>query len=328
MFQKKKSLRSPWLLLILSGAVLASVYAILTPRKIPKLVSHPHPATTYDDALRRIDALPSQEATAMTPCCKLQLMTHGRKTARTILLVHGYTNCPQQFHDLGKRFFEQGDNVLIATLPHHGLADRMNSEQSKLKAGELAAYADEVVDIGRGLGEKVVMMGISAGGVTTAWAAQNRNDVDLAVIISPAFGFKKIPVPLTAAAMNLFSLLPDSWSWWDEKLKETVPPPYAYPRYSKHALTEILRLGFVVEKAAKLRAPSSRKIVMVFNANDNSINNERTGQIVELWKKQGATPESYTFDASLKLNHDIIDPNDPGQKVDIVYPKLIELCGE
>jgi len=44
-----------------------------------------------------------------------------------------------------------------------------------------------VVDIAQRLGEQVVMLGISAGGVATAWAAQNRSDIDLAVIISPVF---------------------------------------------------------------------------------------------------------------------------------------------
>lgn len=67
---------------------------------------------------------------------------------------------------------------------------------------------------------------------------------------------------------------------------------------------------------------------MVFNPNDGSISNERTLQIVERWKAQQATVDSFTFDASLNLGHDIIDPNQPDQKVDIVYPKLIELCGE
>jgi len=44
----------------------------------------------------------------------------------------------------------------------------MTDEQSQLTADELVAYADEMVDIAQGLGEQVIMVGISAGGVTTA----------------------------------------------------------------------------------------------------------------------------------------------------------------
>jgi esterase/lipase len=321
------AIRRRWLLLLISGIVPATLFFILKPRNLPKLVSYPHPAEGYASAARRAENFGVQGKKLMNPLCRLEMMSHKRKTSRAVILVHGYTSCPKQFHELGKRFFELGDNVLIAPLPHHGLAYRLTEDQARLGAEELAAYADEVVDIARGLGDRVVMMGISAGGVTTAWAAQYRSDIDLAVIISPAFGFKEIPVPLTAAVMNMYSLLPDSWSWWDENLKENVPPAYAYPRYSRRALTEILRLGFVIERAAVKHPPAAKKIVMVFNPNDGSISNERTLQIVKRWKAQQATVDSFTFDASLNLGHDIIDPNQPDQKVDIVYPKLIELCG-
>jgi carboxylesterase len=325
----KLSLLSPWVLLLLSGIVIASVYAILKPWNLQKLISHPHPAGTYDEALRRINALREKEAAvSMNPCCTLQFMSHGRKTLRTVVLVHGYTNCPQQFHELGKRFFVRGDNVLIAPLPYHGLADRMNTEQSRLKAADMASYADEVVDIGKGLGEKVVMMGISAGAVTTAWAAQNRKEIDCAVIISPTLGFKQVPAPLTAVLMNLILLLPDGWSWWNDDLKENVQPSYGYPRCSKHVIAEILRMGFVVEAEASRHRASARKIVMVFNPCDKAINEKRTLRISELWKKHGAPLVSYTFDVSLNLGHDLIDPSQPDQKVDIVYPGLIDLCSE
>jgi esterase/lipase len=323
-----KTIRRQWMLFLIAGIAAATLSAILRPWRLPKLSSHARPAEDYDKALRRIDAIREKEAAAeLHPLCTLQFMTHGRKTERAVVFVHGYTSCPQQFHELGMRFHELGDNVLIAPLPHHGLVDRMAEDQARLKAGELAAWADEMVDIACGLGDRVVMIGISAGGVTTAWAAQHRSDIDCAVIVSPAFGFKEIPVPLTAAVMNLYSVLPDSWSWWDEDLKETIPPPYAYPRYSRRALTEILRLGFVVEQAAERHPPAAKKIVMAFNPNDTSISNERTLQIVERWKAHQANLDSFSFDASLNLGHDLIDPNQPDQKIDIVYPKLIELCG-
>ena len=328
-FHKSNSFRRARLSLLISCVALALAYGVLIPWNVPKLSSRPQPAGSYAEALRRIDDLRAKEASvAMNPLCTLQLMDHGRKTERVVVLVHGYTNCPQQFRKLGKRFFERGDNVLIVPLPYHGLADRMNTAQSRLTAGEMAAYADEVVDIGRGLGGKVVMMGISAGGVITAWAAQHRNDLDCAVVVAPTLGFKPVPVPLTAAVMNLFSTLPDSWAWWSDELKENVQPPYGYPRCSKHVITDMLRLGFVVEASARQRPPMARKIVMVSNANDQAVNNESTRKIADLWKSHGANIESYTFDATLNIGHDIIDPHQPDQKVDIVYPKLIELCGE
>lgn len=323
-----KGIRPWWIILLVLGILLAAVWITITPWNVSNLSSHPRPVQSYAEAMQRIEALQAQEPQGINPVCRLQLMTHGNKVDRTIILVHGYTNCPQQFRDLGQDFYDAGYNVLIAPLAHHGLADRMTEAHAQLKAEELAAYADETVDIAQGLGEQVVMMGISAGGVTTAWAAQNRSDIDLAVIISPAFGFKQIPTPLTAAVMNIFTLLPDKFVWWDPVKQATAPPPHAYPRYSQHALVQILRLGFATQANAQRLPPAAKKMVVVSNANDNQVNNALTMQVVKTWQAHGANLTTYEFDANLKLGHDLIDPSQPDQKIDIVYPQLITLASQ
>jgi esterase/lipase len=318
-------IRRWWIVLLLLAIVLALALIIVTPWNISNLSSHPHPMQSYAEAVQRVEILRAQEPPDMNPVCQLQMMTHEKKVDRAIILVHGYTNCPQQFRELGQRFFDLGYNVLIAPLPHHGLADRMTKAHAQLTAEELAAYADETVDIAQGLGEQVIMMGISAGGVTTAWAAQNRSDLDLAVIISPVFGFKQIPTPLTAAVMNIYAFLPDSFEWWDPVLQADAPPSHAYPRYSKHALVQALRLGFATQADARRLPPAAKKIVVVFNANDNSINNALTMDFVKIWQAHGANLTTYEFEANLKLGHDIIDLTQPDQQIDIVYPRLIDL---
>jgi len=321
-------IRRWWMVLLILGIVLALVFILLTPWNISNLASHPRPVQSYAEALQRVETLQAQEPPGMNPVCKLQLMTHDKKVDRAIILVHGYTNCPQQFYELGQRFYALGYNVLIAPLPHHGLADRMTETHAQLKAEELAGYADETVDIAKGLGEQVIMMGISAGGVTTAWAAQNRSDIDIAVIISPAFGFRQIPTPLTAAVMNIYMFLPDSFVWWDPVLQAEAPPAHAYPRYSKHALVQALRLGFAVQSDGQHVQPAAKRIVVVFNANDNSINNALTMDVVNIWKVHSANLTTYEFEASLELGHDLIDPAQPDQQVEIVYPTLIDLISQ
>ena len=288
------------------------------------LSSHPRPAKSYTEAMTLVNTLQSEEL-QMNTLCRTQLMTHGKKTDRAIILVHGYTNCPQQFHELGKHLYESGYNVLIAPLPYHGLADRMTEAHARLTAEKLSVYADKTVDIAQGLGESVTMMGISAGGVTTAWAAQNRSDIDLAVIISPAFGFKQIPTFWTELVMHVMLFLPDGFEWWNPVLKENEPPPHAYPRYSRHALAEILRLGFAVKSDATHKAPTAKKMVIVFNQNDTTINNEMTEEMATIWQAHHTNLTKYQLEADLKLPHDIIDPGQPAQKINIVYPRLMEL---
>src|SRR5512138_189935 len=154
--------------------------------------SRPHPAANYAEAVQRVENKVATEVN-FNPDSHTILMTHGVKTAKTIVFVHGYPSSPAPFKEIATQFFDRGYNVLAMTMPYHGLADRMNTEHEKLRAEDFVRYADGVVDIARGLGDHVTMVGISCGGLVTGWAAQQRRDIDLAVLISPGFGFKAIP---------------------------------------------------------------------------------------------------------------------------------------
>lgn len=323
--QPQGRLKRSRVLLIIIFIVIAVIASLFIPWNVAALKSHPHPVQNYAEAVQRINALQAERASAMNPACITQFMTHGTKVERAIVMVHGYTSCPAQFHELGKRFYDLGYNVLIVPLPHHGLADRMNDEQSHLTAQELALYADTVVDIAQELGDHITMMGISAGGVTTSWAAQNRKDIDLAVIISPAFGFKQIPTPLTAVVMNTFLLRPNVYEWWDPALQTQVGPSYGYPRYAKRSLAQTLKLGFAVQVQAQKNAPAAGKVILVTNLNDTAINNELTAKVIAHWQADGAHIETYEFPQSLGLGHDLIDPHQPDQQIELVYPVLIDL---
>jgi carboxylesterase len=306
-------------------ALIGILIALFIPWNAWSLSSHPHPVQSYEEAAKQIEALRSARRSGMNPDCLLQFLTHGQKVQQAIILVHGYTNCPAQFGELGKTLYNLGYNVLIAPLPHHGLADRLNDEQGQLTARELTAYADDLVDLAHGLGEQISMMGISGGGVTTAWAAQNRSDLDTAVIISPAFGYQQIPRRFTIPVMNIVRILPDSFQWWDPNLKENSGPTHAYPRYSKHALAEILRLGFAVQIECMWNSPAAHRVIVITNANDTSVNNEMTADVVKRWQKDDANIETYEFPSGLGLAHDLIDPEQPGERVDVIYAQLIDL---
>ena len=90
-------------------------------------VAPPDPATDYDDALRRVAAVEARDGAAIAPECRTRLLTHGARAARAVVLLHGLTNCPEQFRALGERLYERGANVYIPRLPEHGLADRMTT---------------------------------------------------------------------------------------------------------------------------------------------------------------------------------------------------------
>jgi pimeloyl-ACP methyl ester carboxylesterase len=311
------------LLTLLAGA---ATY-LFWPVSATALASRSRPVSDYDEALRRITELQAQEK-ALTLVCQTQLLTHGQKTRRVVILVHGYTNCPAQYSTFAPQLFAQGSNVLMVPLPHHGLPDLMNEEHSRLTAEELTAYADQVVDIAQGLGDQVVMAGISLGGITTAWAAQNRSDIYRAVVISAPFGYKAIPSPLTNAAMRAFMLLPNSFAWWDPQKKEalSVGMPYAYPRYATRSLSQILRLGLNISARARNSPIQAGSLTMITNATDESVNLDMAVQITRAWQKLAPQKiSSYQFPASLNLKHDLFDPHQEIDVARLAYPKIIEL---
>jgi alpha-beta hydrolase superfamily lysophospholipase len=287
--------------------------------------SRPHPAANYAEAVQRVESKIATEVN-FYPDSHTILMTHGARTAKTIVFVHGYPSSPGPFKEIVAQFFNRGYNVLAMTMPYHGLADRMNTEHEKLRAEDFVRYADNVVDIARGLGDHVTMVGISCGGLVTAWAAQQRQDIDLAVLISPGFGFKAIPRFWTPLAAWAFRVLPNSYLWDDPHKKAESPNPYNYLRLSTHALGQILRLSRSIQVLTQRQAPAADSILVITNLNDPAVDNSVTDEVVNRWRTRWAKEvKTYQFPADLGLGHDIISVDEPNMKVAVVYPKLFEL---
>jgi carboxylesterase len=286
--------------------------------------SHPQPAADYAEAVRRVERLQAAEV-GFNPDCHTFLLTHGARTAKAIVFADGYGSCPASFKELAAQFYDRGYNVLAVPLPYNGLADRMTNEQAKLQAEDLVRYADAVVDIGRGLGERLTMIGISCGGLATGWAAQQRQDVDLAVLISPGFGFKVVPEPLTPFASRAFQRLPNTYVWSHSELKADARPYHNYPRISTHALGQILRLSIATQALMRQKPPAARSILIITNLDDPGVSLVAIRRVVDLWRADGAEVQTYQFPADLHLPHGLIDVEEPAQNVAVVYPKLLEL---
>ncbi len=164
----------------------------------------------YSDAVKRIDAINQKETSASIypPSCT-RLYTHGHKARRVILWFHGYTNSPRGFIPLAEALFNQGDNVFVPLAPFHGYQNRLTTDTGLLTSKILSDFANTSLDIALGLGEEIVIGGLSMGGVLAAWLAQKRHYINRAVIISPAFGAKSIPAHLTDITATLLLLKPD-----------------------------------------------------------------------------------------------------------------------
>jgi alpha-beta hydrolase superfamily lysophospholipase len=285
------------------------------------------PVASYADAVAAIEALQQAEAgQGVNPVCASKLLSHGDKADKVVVFYHGFTNCPEQFTQLGQQFYELGYNVFIPRIPHHGLGDRLTTDLARLSAEELARFGAVTVDIAQGLGDEVTVVGLSGGGNVAAWAAQERADVDTAVLIAPMLGILKLPPYTVKPVANAALTLPNFFIWWDAAAKENIAgPSYAYPRYPTEAVGGLMRLGAAVDRNAQERAPAVRRIVAVSNEADTSVNNAVLDLLVRQWRMQGSAVETYQFPAQLGLPHDVIDPNQAEQQIDAVYPILIDL---
>jgi carboxylesterase len=256
-------------------------------------------------------------------------MTHGGPTEVVVVLVHGLTNCPRQFVELGERIYDTGANVLILRMPYHGLANEDGSaigdvsNVGAIRPEDFRDYADEVVDIAQGLGEDVRVLGLSAGGVVTAWIGQNRSDVSRAVVISPAISLPGgMPSALDYAFRNLFGHLPNV------SLPSGGVLDHAYSGESTRALAGMYILAKATRGQAGETHPAAGSIAVVTNANDNQVDNDDVrAYLVEPWRSAGEEVDTYEFPAELKLRHDLIDVAQPDAQPDLVYPKLMELLG-
>jgi len=289
-----------------------------------------NPAESYQEAVSRVEDIQAAEADLpdLSSECGTILMTHEEKVENVIVFLHGFTSCPDQFVALGEQYFDRGYNVLIPRQPRHGLQEFEGDPLKGLTAEELAAFGTWIADIAQGLGDRVVVVGLSGGGSIATWLAQERADVDLAVPISPFLGIGFIPRPLTRPLTNLILLLPDFHQWWDpvHKMSNPLSAPYSYRGYYTHSLFENLRLGFTAEEASKQEKPAAGGILVITNANDDSVNNGIIAEFEELWREHGEQfLQTFQFEKELGIPHDMITVSRPDGRVDIVYPNLMQL---
>lgn len=288
-------------------------------------IAQPRPTQSYTEARQRLALLTAQEGADLNPRCHTHLLDHGCQTERAIVFIHGYTNCPYQFHQLAKQFHQQGWNTLCLRLPGHGFADRLTTALGTVRPHNLADSTTEGIDIGCGLGQKLSVLGFSLGGVLAAWAGQRRADVDQAILVSPAIGIRALPAPRRRLAAHLLTFWPNFFQWWHPDLKEKrLEPLHAYPRFSSRSLAAMLRFGLLVQREATHTRPKARTLTVIINPKDVVVDNQTTAEVVASWQAHGATVMRYAFPPEWDLIHDLIDPTQPDQQVARVYPQLMQ----
>ncbi|HEY7234622.1 MAG TPA: alpha/beta hydrolase [Gemmatimonadaceae bacterium] len=289
-----------------------------TPTRLGDLHSHPMPVADYTTALKRITALQVREDSIVAPGGGSILLTHGHRTARVIVLFHGLTDSPLQYFPFAQRLFAEGDNVFVPRLPHHAERSGHVGSLGKLTAQELRDLGDESVDVARGLGDTVIVSGLSAGGTVAAWVAQYRSDVDRVVLVAPALEVTHVPSLLHGAVLRIALRVPNVTRASPRDSTE----PDREPGWATHAVAQTLELGAAVRSAAGQRAAAVHDVTVLLNAYDRTISNGAAIDLARRWQSRGAVTHIYELPDSLRLPHDVIDPRHPGSNTEAVYPVL------
>jgi len=287
------------------------------------------PAGIAGGEVMQSSPLPLEDPRLIDPQTLGVTLSHGRKTREVYVLLHGLTNCPPQFRRLADLLYRSGANVVIPRFPFHGYRDRMTDAHQNLSAPLLISTAEAALAQARPLGRKVNVIGFSAGGVTAAWVAQNRSDVNQVMLLAPFFSIGFLPDWMALPTRDLFSTLPNAFIWWDPRQGRNLKgSPFAYPRFSTRAVSQLIELGARVFADARREAPRARKIEILVNPADLAVNNARTAALRKLWERRApGTVKFRSLPAEWKLPHDFVDPWHPDQRIDQIYPIILRQLG-
>ena len=295
---------------------------VAVPIDTHSLRAEPHPVADYAGAATTLAVMHGRDSGIVMPDGASLALLHGARTPRAVVLIHGLTNSPRQFQELAQRLYERGDNVIVPRLPLHGLLPGNVDVLRDVTAERYRSFADSAVDIARGLGDTIIVVGLSAGGNVAVWIAQHRADVARVVIIAPALRLARIPHMLASPALNVLERVPN---YTMRQTPDTLRP-HAYFGVSTRALGETLRLGASVMEDADRDAPLVRDITMVLNDNDRTISVATALALAERWRKRdGVVLSVHRFDQSLQLPHDLIDVSQRCGRPELVYAVVLAL---
>ena len=291
------------------------------PLRSGDLRSHPFPVANYRSAIDQVERRQAADDRVVAPGGRTVLLTHGVRTPRVDVLLHGFTDSPSQFTELADSLYQRGDNVYVPRLPHHAERSGDARALAGMTAVQLRQTADSAADVAAALGDTVVVVGLSVGGTMAAWMGQHRPEVRRVVMIAPAFEAGRVPSRLEGLLINLTERLPNV-------TRRSAPDsarPDRNPGFATHALAEVLRLGKAVEKTADRAPPKAAEFAFMLNDLDRTVSMAGSLKVAKEWDAHGARVSVYAFPASLGLPHNVLDGREPGGQPALVLPEVIAL---
>ena len=296
--------------------------AAVVPATAGDVRSHPNPAPDFEHAVGRARQMVAADSAIAALGGAPILLVHGARAPRAVVLLHGFTDSPRQFATLADSLFAQGDNVFVPRLPHHAERGKDVGELARLTASELCRTADEAVDVAAGLGDSVIVLGLSVGGTLAVWAAEHRPEVRRAVVVAPPFEVARVPSMLERPLVNLGAHVPNI----SRRAAPDSERPDRDPGFATHGLAQVLRLGMAVRRDAERMLPSQAEVLFLVNANDRTVKTAPVLDLAHVWNRRGVAVSVYEIPLSLGLPHNVVDPMQQPGNAAVIFPTLSALA--
>ena len=235
--------------------------------------------------------------------CRSFAKTHGKKTAKAILLIHGISGCTSDMADIANVFYEQGYNIYAPRVPQHGYTDKKRHGQ--ISFSDMVNYMTTSARHVSGLGEEVGVAGHSGGGNMATWLAQYGNEFFSRVLLIAPFyepAASQAPKWQIPLMRNLYgnNILPDRYSGNNE-----------VNGLSYRALAKYVTLK--ENYKANFAAPGLKHVGVVVSEGDHDIDPDLAHDIPQkMATNNNASFQYKKFPASMGISHDMTRRAAPG----------------
>lgn len=207
-----------------------------------------------------------------------------RRTPLSIIYLHGYTATRQEVDPLCDELAEAlGANVFYTRLAGHGRPARAMGE---VRGSDWLRDAREALEIGRRIGERVIVVGTSTGGTLALWLAQRDDAAPIAaqILISPNLGPRSRSGELLAGpwgAQLLQLLVGDEYRWTPRNAEQAKYWTWKYPSQALLPMMAIVR-EVRDSPIEKIRQPT----LVIYSPNDQVVSPD---EILKAHERLGAT---------------------------------------
>ena len=292
------------IILIVTCVILALIagfaaWAFLWPSRSADLQKADIQRRDYNQSVADIQKVIADDTanSEVRPDCRPILKTHGKKTARAVMILHGVSGCPNGPADLAERFYQAGYNVYVPRAPHHGLSDK--KLHSQVRAAELVKFMSDSAGLVSGLGDELGVIGHSGGGTLATWLAQYGDGLfSRVLLLAPYYepDASKAPKWQMALLRNVYGnhLIPDQF--FDDILSYRALANYV-----------IIKQNYRND----LKAEGLKYVGLIIGSEDNLIDKDMALSIAEGMAKASGARFSYeTTPAYMDAGHELLSPDD------------------